>query len=59
MSVPFVTRSALKHRATWRRSANRWLEVLWHCLRKDVLYDETIHAANRQKTRAVKPAAWG
>jgi Transposase/Transposase IS116/IS110/IS902 family len=45
------------HHAALRKLGNRWLEVLWHCLRKGVLYDETIHAANRQKTRAVKPAA--
>jgi hypothetical protein len=34
---------------------NRWLEVLWHCLRLEVPYNEAIHTANRD--RAVKKAA--
>jgi hypothetical protein len=45
------------HHAALRKLGNHWLEVLWHCLRKGVLEDETIHTASRQKTRAVKPAA--
>ena len=35
------------HQAALRALGNRWLEVLWHCLPKGVLYDETIHVANR------------
>jgi transposase len=36
-----------RHHAALRKLANRWLEVLWHCLDKGVLYDEAVHAANR------------
>jgi hypothetical protein len=43
------------HHAALRKLANRWLEVLWHCLRLKVPYDEAIHTANRN--RALKPAA--
>jgi transposase len=43
------------HHTALRKLANRWLEVLWHCLRLGVLYDEDIHAANRR--RALTPAA--
>jgi transposase len=43
------------HHAALRKLGNRWLEVLWHCLRLGVLYDEDIHTANRN--RALKPAA--
>jgi hypothetical protein len=43
------------HHAALRKLGNRWLEVLWHCLRLSVRYDEAIHAANRN--RALKPAA--
>lgn len=41
------------HHAALRALGNRWLEVLWHCLRNGTLYDETIHAANRN--RALQP----
>ena len=41
------------HHAALRALGNRWLEVLWHCLRKRVLYDEAVHAANRN--RALPP----
>jgi transposase len=44
-----------KHHAALRALGNRWLEVLWHCLRKGVLYDEAVHVANRG--RALKPLA--
>lgn len=37
------------HNAALRALGNRWLEVLWHCLRKGVLYDEAIHVANRNR----------
>jgi len=37
------------HHAALRALGNRWLEVLWHCLTKGVLYDESIHVANRNR----------
>ncbi len=37
------------HNAALRALANRWLEVLWHCLQKDVAYDEAVHTANRNR----------
>jgi transposase len=43
------------HHAALRALGNRWLEVLWHCLRKRVPYDEAVHTANR--TRALEPLA--
>jgi transposase len=43
------------HHAALRALGNRWLEVLWHCLQRDVPYNETIHAANRR--RALEPLA--
>ncbi|MFD0852253.1 transposase, partial [Actinomadura adrarensis] len=43
------------HHAALRALGNRWLEVLWHCLRLGVCYDEAVHTRNR--TRALKPAA--
>jgi transposase len=43
------------HHAALRALGNRWLEILWHCLRLGVTYDEATHTANR--TRALKPAA--
>jgi transposase len=43
------------HHAALRALGNRWLEVLWHCLRKGVPYDEATHVANR--TRALSKAA--
>ncbi len=42
------------HHAALRKLANRWLEILWHCLDKGVCYDEAVHAANRNRHR---PAA--
>jgi Transposase/Transposase IS116/IS110/IS902 family len=45
------------HNSALRKLGNRWLEILWHCLHKGVLYDEATHTANRQKARALKPAA--
>jgi hypothetical protein len=46
-----------RHHAALRKLANRWLEVLWHCLRLGVAYDETVHAANRARARLTEPAA--
>ena len=43
------------HHAALRALGNRWLEVLWHCLRKGVPYDEGVHAENRR--RALQPRA--
>ena len=43
------------HHAALRALGNRWLEVLWHCLRKGVRYEEKIHAENRR--RALEPLA--
>ena len=43
------------HHAALRTLANRWLEVLWHCLRLGVTYDETVHTTHR--THALKHAA--
>ena len=37
------------HHAALRALANRWLEVLWHCLQRGVAYDENIHVANRNR----------
>jgi transposase len=37
------------HHAALRALGNRWLEVLWHCLTHQVPYDETTHAANRNR----------
>jgi transposase len=38
-----------KHHAALRALGNRWLEILWHCLTKDVPYDESVHVANRNR----------
>jgi Transposase/Transposase IS116/IS110/IS902 family len=46
-----------RHHAALRKLANRWLEVLWHCLDKGIVYDEQAHAANRTRARDLKPAA--
>ena len=43
------------HHAALRALGNRWLEILWHCLRLGVRYNEATHVANR--TRALKLAA--
>ena len=37
------------HHNALRALGNRWLEILWHCLTKGVLYDEAIHVANRNR----------
>jgi transposase len=48
-------RAGKTHHAALRTLANRWLEILWHCLRRDVPYDEATHQANRAHT--LTPAA--
>jgi transposase len=45
------------HQAALRALGNRWLELLWHCLRRGVLYDETVHVANRNRALARLPLA--
>jgi transposase len=37
------------HHNALRALGNRWLEILWHCLTKGVLYDEDLHVANRNR----------
>lgn len=37
------------HHGALRALGNRWLEVLWHCLTRGVLYDEQVHVANRAR----------
>jgi transposase len=37
------------HHAALRALGNRWLEILWHCLRRGVAYDEAVHVANRNR----------
>jgi transposase len=44
-----------KHHAALRALGNRWLEILWHCLRLGVTYNEATHTANR--TRSLPQAA--
>lgn len=45
------------HYKALRALANRWLELLWHLLRKRVCYDETVHQANRSKAEVAACAA--
>lgn len=45
------------HHAALRKLGNRWLEILWHCLHKGVLYDEAVHVANRKRSMTPPPAA--
>ncbi len=40
-----------RHHAALRKLGNRWLEVLWHCLRLGAHYNEALHAANRNHAR--------
>jgi transposase len=37
------------HHAALRALGNRWLEVLWHCLTRNIAYDENTHASNRNR----------
>jgi transposase len=41
------------HHAALRSLGNRWLEILWHCLSRGVLYDEAVHVANRKRALGV------
>jgi hypothetical protein len=45
------------HHGALRALGNRWLEVLWHCLRKGVRHDEATHVANRAKAARPRAAA--
>lgn len=45
------------HHAALRTLGNRWLEVLWHCLRKGVMYNEAVHVANRNRALGRAPKA--
>jgi transposase len=38
-----------KHHAALRALGNRWLEVLWHCLSRNIAYNEAVHVANRDR----------
>ena len=37
------------HHTALRALGNRWLEILWHCLRHGICYDEATHVANRNR----------
>jgi transposase len=50
-------RAGKTHHSALRALANRWLEILWHCLTKNIRYDETIHTRNRQQTLRPTTAA--
>lgn len=45
------------HHAALRTLANRWLEILWHCLVKGIHYDETVHIRNRRQALQPPSAA--
>jgi len=45
------------HHSALRALANRWLEILWHCLVKGTRYDETVHIRNRQQALQPPTAA--
>jgi transposase len=45
------------HHAALRALGNRWLELLWHCLQRGVLYDEEVHVANRKRALGQVPLA--
>lgn len=45
------------HHSALRALANRWLELLWHCLTRSVAYDENIHVSNRRNAVPATTAA--
>lgn len=45
------------HHSALRALANRWLEILWHCLTRGIHYDETVHIRNRQQALQPPTAA--
>ena len=44
------------HHAALRALGNRWLEVLWHCVKRGVPYDEARHVANRNRALGIMGA---
>jgi hypothetical protein len=45
------------HHSALRALANRWLEILWHCLAHSIRYDETIDIHNREQATQPPSAA--
>jgi transposase len=45
------------HHSALRALANRWIELLWHCLTRGVTYDENTHVNNRRTALAATTAA--
>lgn len=45
------------HHNALRALSNRWIEILWHCLTKHTVYDETVHERNRQRAQQPLTAA--
>lgn len=45
------------HHSALRALANRWLGLLWHCLTRDLTYDENVHTRNRRNAIPTKTAA--
>ena len=43
------------HHAALRALGNRWLEILWHCLRKGVLYDEVTPCGQPESSAGTGP----
>ena len=43
------------HHAALRAPGDRWLEILWPCLRRGVPYDEALHVANRNRALGLTP----
>ena len=37
------------YHAALRARGDRWLEILWHCLTRGVLYDEAVRVSNRRR----------
>ncbi|HEY2698656.1 MAG TPA: IS110 family transposase [Pseudonocardiaceae bacterium] len=45
------------HHSALRALANRWLEILWHCLINNVRYNEAVHIRNRSTSCQAVTAA--
>jgi transposase len=50
-------RAGKSHHSALRAFANRWLQILWHCLTKGFRYNETVHIRNRSKALQSSTAA--
>jgi transposase len=37
------------HNAALRALGNRWVEILWHCLTRNINYSEQVHTTNRDR----------